>query len=939
MGIRRNLRRFQEQGRAGHAGRRFRLVALVAGIVAVGVWVAVPAHAAESGGGGIGAFFQRIFGGDEIARMTQPQQERVDAARKKLERARKALERAEKEKADAEKRRRALEDKLAEFQGRLAKAKNAAERDRILARLHKIEADLQAAAQRYQDALRAVVDAKKKVAQVEKEFKDAEAALKSARQKALKEIEERKKEEQASKRILEEEEEAQRALKRARRKVQEVEKRYERAKKRRDKYQSLLREAQAQVAKCRKDVESAANVRAAKRAERSLAKADAYVAELQGELKEAEAALKQAESALAQAKQSLAATEQRARAASEAAGRVKGKKKAEPAPAKPRRTTARKPPAPAKLAPPPKKVRQPKPVQPKPVLIPVKRTHVPEVSPPVPWASSSEPEKPALPAEQKLRTPEAQPGTVRGGEEKKIQFDIALVSGDKEIVERLKVWKEWADYIPFNPVSRREINEFYGRLVRALQEEGYVFAKVTFPTRIWSTGIFLAKVDCGPLGTIVVRGNRHYSARQIIRALQRQEGERFNYARIYADLFDLNTKPDIKVDTRLKPTIQDGRRVINAELTVRDNLPIHVAFEASNTGTKQTNDWRFRTTVQHLNLTKHDDVLTLDWLTSPDWGDVNAYSGSYFLPLGDKYSVNVYGGYSKSDIDDVMPQLDVRGKGSFFGAQVTRTLRDTLKSRWQLSAGWLYQHMETHHDVGGLTLDDRKLDVSMPSITLGYASRTFDRLGGRNFFSNTLLFNFAGNFGASKSGEFNALGAGNADGSFVIDRFQIARLQHFFHGEETPGKWSLFMKLEGQLASDTLIPELRKFVGGADTVRGYEENDMAGDQALVATLELRTPLIRNFIPGLKKSDEFLAANPDAWQRHRLQFLLFADFGYVDMKEPLPGEQDSDTLVGVGAGLRLGLTKYSQMRLDIGYPLEKTEESDNPRAHLSLQLQF
>jgi len=114
---------------------------------------------------------------------------------------------------------------------------------------------------------------------------------------------------------------------------------------------------------------------------------------------------------------------------------------------------------------------------------------------------------------------------------------------------------------------------------------------------------------------------------------------------------------------------------------------------------------------------------------------------------------------------------------------------------------------------------------------------------------------------------------------------------------------------------------------------------MSGDQAFVATLELRTPLFHNFIPGLKKSDEFLAANPDAWQRHRLQFLLFSDFGYVDMKNPLPGEQDSDTLIGVGAGLRLGLTKYSQMSLDFGYPLEKTQESDNPRAHLSLQLQF
>ncbi|NOY80189.1 MAG: BamA/TamA family outer membrane protein [Kiritimatiellaeota bacterium] len=603
------------------------------------------------------------------------------------------------------------------------------------------------------------------------------------------------------------------------------------------------------------------------------------------------------------------------------------------------KTAPKKTRSPAKKATKLRPKRKPEPArQPKPILIPVKRIHETNVSDVTPWTVPIPEGKPQLAAEQKLTTPSAKPGNVAKGE-KTVQFDVAMLSGDKDIVEKLKVWKDWSDYLPFNPVTIREINEFHGKLVKALQEEGYVFAKVTFPTRIWAMGIFLAKVDCGPLGTIIVKGNRHYSAKQIIRALQRREGDRFNYARVHGDLFDLNTKPDITVNTKLKPVIQDGRRVINAELDVKDNLPIHAAFEASNTGTKQTNDWRFRTTLQHLNLTKHDDVLSLDWLTSPDWNDINAYSGSYFLPVNDRYSLNIYGGYSKSNITDVMPQLDVRGKGTFFGGQITRTFWDTPTARWQASAGWIFQHTETHHDVPGLTLSQRRVDVSMPSLTLGYASRTFDGLGGRNFFSNSIMANFAGTFGSSEADVFNAQGAGNAGGNFVIDRFQIARLQHFFRGEEAPGKWSLFLKLEGQLASDTLIPELRKSVGGLNSVRGYIEDDMSGDQAVVATLELRTPLFHNFIPGLKKSAKYLAENPDAWQRHRFQFLLFTDFGYVDMKNPLPGEQDTDTLLGVGAGLRLGLTKYSQMSLDIGYPLEKTEESDNPRAHLSLQLQF
>ena len=44
---------------------------------------------------------------------------------------------------------------------------------------------------------------------------------------------------------------------------------------------------------------------------------------------------------------------------------------------------------------------------------------------------------------------------------------------------------------------------------------------------------------------------------------------------------------------------------------------------------------------------------------------------------------------------------------------------------------------------------------------------------------------------------------------------------------------------------------------------------------------------------------------------------------------------------VGAGIRLGLTKYSQMALDYGYPILKASDDtpDAGRLHLSVQLQF
>ena len=560
-----------------------------------------------------------------------------------------------------------------------------------------------------------------------------------------------------------------------------------------------------------------------------------------------------------------------------------------------------------------------------------------------PWTPAPIEQKPVLKGDQPLTIPEPKPAEIaKPGA--KLQFDIPMVSGDKAIVEKLQVWKDWAEYVTFNPVTAEDLNDFHGKLLKALHEEGYVFASVEFPTKVWAYGIFLAKVDCGPLGNITVRNARHYSPKQIVRALQNQEGK-FNYAKIHGDLFDMNTKPDLKLNTKLKPVIQGGRRVIDAEIDVDDKLPIHGAVEIVNNGSKETSDWRMRTTLQHLNLTKHNDSLTLDWLTGGMFKhvgeDLNSITGSYYLPIDDLYSVNVFGGWNSSDIEDVTDEFGVKGRGYYAGIQLTRVIYETAAHKTQLSIGWLYQDWRTKQDIFGKTYVDRGLKISMPSLTLGYMAKNFDSFKGRNFASITLQKHVAGSFGASDRSDFNEQGAAFSDGDFLLTRIQLARFQRLFSGEDSPGKWTLFAKVDTQIATDDLPPPLRDYVGGFNSVRGYEESEVGGDNSIVGTLELRTPLIENFIPGLSKEQEFLDDNPEYWGRHRLQFIAFTDFGYVSNKNSLPGELNNQTFFSAGLGLRLGLTKYSQMSLDYGYPFIEASE-DTPSAgrfHISLQLQF
>lgn len=527
------------------------------------------------------------------------------------------------------------------------------------------------------------------------------------------------------------------------------------------------------------------------------------------------------------------------------------------------------------------------------------------------------------------------------------RFYVPMVTGDRDKVEKLSVWKDWAEYITFNQVSGDEISAFRDKLLKALQTEGYVFASVEFPTAPWSQGFFVALVDCGPLGNITVKNaGRHYTQRQIIQKLSNREN-RFNYAAVRNQLASLNDSADLKLDTTLKPVMVNGRRYVDAEVTYEDKLPIHGALELTNSASREADsDVQLHLTLQHNNLTRHNDVLTLNYITNGDVFDsVNAVYGSYVLPLDELWNFTVYGSWSDSENADVVKDLNVVGRGYSYGLQFERELYADAQHRFTAALGWKLARTRNRLELGGDNMDLTTAKVSMPYLTLGYSSLMLDRWNGRNFASLTFTGNRAGKWGASDRETFIEEGW-NADGTFFQTRFNAARIQRLFDGDDHPGRWTLFAKTNIVYSDDTTPNSVREYLGGFDTIRGYRESEVGGDGIISASVELRTPLLENFIPGLSRTDEELAQNPDNWMAHRLQGVIFIDYGYISsrdyMNQPENGRTTHESLLSAGVGLRLGLTRYAQASLDYGLPLIKHVSSDTPdngRFHLSLQLQF
>lgn len=103
------------------------------------------------------------------------------------------------------------------------------------------------------------------------------------------------------------------------------------------------------------------------------------------------------------------------------------------------------------------------------------------------------------------------------------------------------------------------------------------------------------------------------------------------------------------------------------------------------------------------------------------------------------------------------------------------------------------------------------------------------------------------------------------------------------------------------------------------SIRGLEEREAAGDNALRASIEIYTPVIGN--------------------GHR--FLAFTDVGQYWREKALPGEPDNDTLWTTGLGWRWNLQNRLNTAVDLGYVLKGSaiSNSGDMRVHFSLNYSF
>lgn len=539
-----------------------------------------------------------------------------------------------------------------------------------------------------------------------------------------------------------------------------------------------------------------------------------------------------------------------------------------------------------------------------------------------------------------------------GGKAEGERVTSLVIDGDAALLDEAAVRAELEAALVGRTLTEAKAKKAVKAIETRLHEAGYYFATIALE---WPAkdGALTLVVDQGRYGEIRLhrRGGdgkqpytgRYFSPENVLKRLQTlKEGDAFQYGELYTAVYRINAHPDLAADVDLKPREEKKgkytRRVVDMDFSVEDDLPLHGALELANNGTDVTDEWGASLTLQYLNLSGNDDVITLNVPVSIDLESLTSVSLGYYRPVDWRQggSIAVFGGYSELQSDSIVDEIGLEGDGWFTGVQGGYNFIDNDDYTLVGSLGISHSVVKDNLVLQGQDELDREVSLTPVLLLANYIANQPDRWGGLTAASLGLTVHASAFPGASDDEDFE-LQRENAKADYLVVRASASRIQGVFASEKDPDtSWTLFTKVDGQVASEPLIPSEQKGMGGYDTVRGYIEREFLGDDGLNATAELRTPIRTSsvFPKWFNKYDEKKPAF------ETLQGVFFLDAGYLSLKDSLAGEESDYTLASVGLGCRVALGSVSQLRADWGFPLEETEDSDmSGRGHISLQFLF
>ena len=454
--------------------------------------------------------------------------------------------------------------------------------------------------------------------------------------------------------------------------------------------------------------------------------------------------------------------------------------------------------------------------------------------------------------------------------------------------------EEFTDIID-KPISLSELLEVSSKITERYNEAGYVTSGAYISSdETFEDGIVTINIVEGDLETVNIAGLKGLNPGYVRSRLGIKPDEPLNVDELITNLQLLQLDPQVNsLSAELETGNKLGSSVLNVGIEPADSFNAFAKFD--NGRSPSVGSFRRGFQLQDTSLLGFGDPLNLAYFNTEGSDEITL---DYTLPLNARNSTigfnfsNSWNNISEEPFNE----LDIQSNYQLFGFTFRQPIIRSLKQDLAL----------------GLSLDRQRSKTSVDgrdfALSTGADEDGETRITALRFFQEWLkrdqkqVFGFRSQFNVGL-GLFNAT---NNDDEDIPDS-QFFSWQGQAQWARQLGTDSLFLfNVNSQLAPQSLVPLEQLGIGGVGTVRGYRQNLLLTDNGVIASAEVRLPILK-----IRRLGSVVKLAP------------FFDYG-VGWNSGVDITPESNNIASVGVGLIYELGNSFSARLDYGKSLTDVE---------------
>lgn len=454
-------------------------------------------------------------------------------------------------------------------------------------------------------------------------------------------------------------------------------------------------------------------------------------------------------------------------------------------------------------------------------------------------------------------------------------------------------------------IGMAELEEIRYQLTRYYVDKGYVNSGALIkPGQKVLNGVIIYQIIEGRLADITIKGNGRLRENYIKKRIWPDSDTPFNTADLQDSFQMLLQDPLIeRMNGRIVPGIKPGKAEL--ELDVTRARPYEISITADNHSSPNLGSEKLSLDQTMRNLTGFGD--SLDMLLNITEG-IKEIDTTYSIPLNPENTVLSLN-YSYSDNSIVAEPLDSIGiESRLESARISliHPVYKTLRRNINIGVSITSEESQTYIMDGtpfsfAQGADGGKSKATVIQLVQSFNDRTTNQV---------LALRSALSFGVDLL-DPTIHSESVPDGKFVA---WLGQIQYGRRLGEKAGQ--LILRGDIQLADDRLLSMEQFSLGGAQSVRGYRENEHIGDNGYLISLEWRLPVWESQKTGGEDKNRLLEIAP------------FMDYGSAWDRKHFNREKDQsdNVLHSVGVGL-LWSSPNVDAQIYYGYAIEDAQPQD------------